>query len=49
MARRIDKIKHVLLTVSGGIDESHRLQFNGNAPLTLEVHAIKDLLSHFSL
>ena len=46
MARRIDQIQLVELTVIRAIVEAHGLRLDGNTALTLDIHGIEHLLLH---
>ena len=49
MARRVDQVELVRLAVVGGVVHAHRLAFDGDATLTLDVHAIEQLVFHIAL
>ena len=49
MARGVDQIEAVLLTVPGTIAEPYRPCLDGNAPFTLDVHIVQQLLLHIPL
>ena len=47
MAGSIYEIELVLFAVTGFINQPHRLQLDGNASLTFEIHIVENLLAHF--
>ena len=49
MARRIDEVQLIDLTVTGLVIKRHALGLDGNAPLPLKVHGVEYLLGHFAI
>ena len=49
VAGGVDEVQLVHLAVVGAIVEAHRVGFDGDAALALQVHGIEDLLHHFAL
>lgn len=49
MARRIDKIEHILLAVFSLVAAAHSLRLDRDTPFTLQVHRVEDLLLHLPL
>jgi hypothetical protein len=49
MARGINKIKHILTAVRGGIGDAYRLAFDCYPALSFYVHAVKDLIMKISV
>ena len=47
MSRSVDKVQSVLLSVLSRVVQSHRVGFDGDAPLPLEVHRVQQLRLHF--
>ncbi len=48
MAGRIDEVEKVFLAVICMVNQADSLRFDGNAPLTLDVHVVKDLVLHLT-
>jgi len=46
MARGVDKIEHIVFTILGGVIDPHRVGFNSDTALSLDVHRIQQLLFH---
>ena len=49
MSRCVDEIELINLAIRGCVVERDALGFDGDPPLALQVHGIKDLFSHFPL
>ena len=49
MARRINQVKNILLSVLRLIDDSYGLGLNRNSPFPLDIHVIENLRLHFPL
>ena len=49
MARRVDQIENVLLTIAGLVVEPHRVGLDGDPALPLEIHGVEHLIGHFTL
>lgn len=49
MAGCIDKIEFVYFAVFGFVWEMNALSFNGNSPFAFQIHAVENLLGHFSI
>ena len=49
MARRIDEIKFVGLTIIGLVTHANRIGLNRDAALALDIHAVEHLLRHIAL
>ena len=49
MTRSINKIKDVLLTVASPVWQADGLAFNSNAPFSLDVHIIEELVAEIPL
>ncbi len=49
MARSVDQVEDVLVTVGSHVAEANRLRLDRDPPLTLEVHCVEDLLTHVPL
>ena len=49
MARGVDEVQSVGLSVVGGVVELNGGSFDGDAPLPLQVHRVQDLVFHFPL
>ena len=49
MAWGVDEIEHVLLPISGGVKHADGRGFDGDAPLSLDVHGIEELGLHIPL
>ena len=48
MAGRIDQVQDVRDSIVSGEGQAHGLAFDGDAPLTLDVHAVEVLGTHLS-
>ena len=49
MARGVDEVQLVLLTVTGFVIQRDTLGLDGNPSLTFEIHGVQDLLGHFTV
>jgi hypothetical protein len=49
VARSVDEVELVLLTVVGFVVQPDSVGLDGDATLAFQVHAIQDLLHHFTL
>jgi len=49
MARRIDEIQLISLTIRGAIGQTDRLRFNGDATFAFQVHCVEHLIGHFPI
>ena len=47
VARGINEMEQIVMTVSGMVDELHGIELDGDAPLPLQVHGVQDLVFHF--
>jgi hypothetical protein len=48
MARGVDEVENIVLTVVGMISETHGTSLYGNASFTLDVHVVQKLILHFT-
>lgn len=48
MARGVDKVKLIGLTIVGGVVQGHTLRLDGNTALPFQIHGIQHLLGHFT-
>ena len=49
VAGRVHEVEDIGLSVLGFVFEAHRLRFDGDAALALDVHGIEHLLDHVAL
>jgi len=49
MAWGVDEIQGIALTIGGLIGQADRLAFDGNAPLTLNIHGVEQLVLKFTV
>ena len=49
MPRRIDQVELVGLPAGGCVFEGDRIALDRDAPLTLEIHAVEDLIAELSI
>ena len=49
MAGRVDEVQLVIVAVLAAVVEAHRMRFDGDASLALQVHGVEHLFHHFAL
>ncbi len=49
MARRVDQVQDVIVSVRGGIFHAYRVRLDRDPALPFQVHIIQDLVGHFAL
>ena len=49
MPGRVDEVQLVGLTIAGNEIQPHRLRFNGDTALALDIHGVEHLLGHFAV
>ena len=49
MPGRVDQVEDVVPAVPGAVVQPDRVGLDGDAPLSLQVHGVEDLVRHFTL
>ena len=49
VARCINEVQQIVLTVRGAVVERNRIALDGNAPFTLDIHRVEHLVAELTL